>query len=116
MPVPCPAPPLGDSPEHVGSACATVTIPVGPDLWSPRPHTGVAEVLPGPCPIPVCPEVLTCPRKSFLPTMSQSQTSTLSTASPSSPSGSSNSSTSSQCGNRVFLITCWAQGLWPRAA
>lgn len=55
---------------------------------------------------PAPPEALTRPRKSFLPTMSQSHTSTLSTASPSSPSASSNSSTSSQRGKRVFLITC----------
>lgn len=57
----------------------------------------------------MCP-ALTCPRKSFLPTMSQSHTSTLSMLSPGSSCASSNSSTSSQCGKRVFLITCWGQG------
>lgn len=77
MPVPCAAPPLGDSPGHPGSARGTTPLtPVGPSLWSLRPHTGGAEVPPGPCPIAVCPELLTCPRKSFLPTMFQSQTST----------------------------------------
>lgn len=84
-------------------------IPVGPDPWSPGPQCGEAIGVwrfprdPGP-------EVLTRPKKSFLPTMSQSHTSTLSTASPGSPSASSNSSTSSQCGKRVFLITCRGRG------
>lgn len=83
------------------SGCTWVL--VGADPWSPGPRargqSEGAEV----------PTVLTRPKKSFLPTMSQSHTSTLSTSPPSSPSGSSNSSTSSQRGKRVFLITCWEQ-------
>lgn len=47
-------------------------------------------------------EALTMPRKSFLPTMSQSQSSTRSGEAV--PRVSRSSSTSSQCGKRVFLI------------
>jgi hypothetical protein len=50
--------------------------------------------------------VLTMPKKSFLPTMSQSQSSTLS--GDGDPGISRSSSTSSQCGNRVLLMV-WGQ-------
>lgn len=52
---------------------------------------------------------LTMPKKSFLPTMSQSQSSTRS--GDGAPGISRSSSTSSQCGKRVFLMVC-GRGKW----
>lgn len=115
----------GENPGHTGSLdmalppAQRVHVPLCPSRrvltcghLNPKhgETTGVQNCPPGPCPMPLCPELLTRPKKSFLPTMSQSHTSTLSTASPGSPSATSNSSTSSQRGKRVFLITCRGRG------
>lgn len=89
--------------RHCPGLSGCTWILVGVDLWSlGRRARGGSEGV-------EVPTVLTRPKKSFLPTMSQSHTSTVNTSPPGSPSGSSNSSTSSQRGKRVFLITCWEQ-------